>query len=252
MALSKKGIVVLLCAILGQSPLPVAAAILVQDITCLELNFRSFNTTANTPLDLNQDGTADVTFSEDNFSTALVTDNTERVRFVIARSPPPNIAGPVAALPVKYRIGPELQDNTYSVGATLGAFLFQHELFVGGARPIVGEPETFVNQLMICLVQGCAGWFRGQDSYVGFSFEEEDGVHYGYIEIAGNDIDQQGFPFGGQLVRIAYETEPGRSIVTGAIPEPSSSLLVCLAVAVTLGIRRKEQNSTKDKGRKHA
>ncbi len=64
------------------------------------------------------------------------------------------------------------------------------------------------------------GPFLETTAYVGISFEAVNGdEHFGYA-LLEND-----HPYRVTVLQIGYETEPGKSILAGAIPEPSSALL---------------------------
>ncbi len=75
------------------------------------------------------------------------------------------------------------------------------------------------------------GPFYQNPGYLGFQFEAADGVHFGYIyleEVQSLSAIYHGF---------AYESEPNTPILAGAIPEPSSVLLVFLASGLLVGRR---------------
>ena len=78
------------------------------------------------------------------------------------------------------------------------------------------------------------GEFSGnRTSYLGFEFQAETGTHYGYLEIT-----DQGF--NGMIIEsVAWESTPGKSILTGAIPEPSSSLLLGITLTAFIGGRKR-------------
>jgi hypothetical protein len=78
-------------------------------------------------------------------------------------------------------------------------------------------------------------FFGDKTSYLGFEFQAETGTHYGYAEITAQGAS-------GMIIEsVAWESTPGESILTGAIPEPSSSLLLGLAVAASV-MRRKRNH----------
>lgn len=62
--------------------------------------------------------------------------------------------------------------------------------------------------------------------FVGVALDLDGNTHYGYVEILSSGFN------GGTIVGFAYETEPDTAIIAGAIPEPSSVLMVCLGVAI--------------------
>ncbi len=91
-----------------------------------------------------------------------------------------------------------------------------------------------------------------EDTRIGVEFLAEDGIHYGWIGYTGFGIakvplyDETGNYLGfvekpdekgGLIHSWAYETEPGKAIIAGAVPEPGTSLL--LAIASLALLRRK-------------
>ena len=77
--------------------------------------------------------------------------------------------------------------------------------------------------------------FSASDDYIGLAFNLADGVHYGYAEVAGSS-----------LVRYAYETMAGATILTGAagaaaVPEPASLALLLGGVAGAAALRRRDR-----------
>jgi len=78
------------------------------------------------------------------------------------------------------------------------------------------------------------------DAYIGVEFMAWDGVHYGWIQYTGYGVAQVpvrgpngeilGYTMipllGGFVDSWGWETQPGLSIIAGAIPEPSTTLLV--------------------------
>ncbi|TAG27759.1 MAG: PEP-CTERM sorting domain-containing protein [Verrucomicrobia bacterium] len=75
-------------------------------------------------------------------------------------------------------------------------------------------------------------------NYLGVRLLEEDGWHYGWIEIDA--------PFqrvnGGYMNGMAYETSANRAIVTGAIPEPATAGVVLGVVALGGVLCRRRQS----------
>lgn len=74
--------------------------------------------------------------------------------------------------------------------------------------------------------------FIGETAYLGFRFQGEEGVHYGYALLT--DTTSRGTT----ILATAWETEPGKAIIAGAIPEPATSLFALLGVSFLLRRRR--------------
>jgi hypothetical protein len=75
--------------------------------------------------------------------------------------------------------------------------------------------------------------FLNQTAYLGFRFQGEEGLHYGYALFT--DTTSRGTT----LVATAWESEPDTAIVAGAVPEPSTTLLLSLAGGSFLFWRRR-------------
>ena len=71
-------------------------------------------------------------------------------------------------------------------------------------------------------------------NYLGLRFEREGALHYSWMSISARDT------YDGTEVYIhawAWESEPGKSILVAAIPEPDVAWLAL--AGVSLGLRRK-------------
>tara|TARA_B100000497_G_C7593126_1_gene356602 strand:+ start:225 stop:896 length:672 start_codon:yes stop_codon:yes gene_type:complete len=77
------------------------------------------------------------------------------------------------------------------------------------------------------------GWV-GLDAYMGFSFLIGENEHFGYIR-----IEPLEFMPGAFFYESAYESEPGRPIFAGAVPEPSTTIFVILSAAGLCITKRK-------------
>ena len=92
--------------------------------------------------------------------------------------------------------------------------------------------------LISCRDVGCIGlWQEVGVHYLGVEFEFDGNTHYGWVEIE--------IPFllgGGVLRRYAFESEPGREIVAGFVPEPKVGALAMISISVLLGRRRLKRN----------
>lgn len=77
------------------------------------------------------------------------------------------------------------------------------------------------------------GPFFRRTAYAGFSFEGEEGTHYGYALIRDNEATASI-----TVLNWAYESEPGVPILAGAVPEPSSIFLAFLSGVMLLRRKR--------------
>ncbi|MFT6863497.1 MAG: hypothetical protein ACJAVK_002058 [Akkermansiaceae bacterium] len=89
--------------------------------------------------------------------------------------------------------------------------------------------------------QGLSSWannqpfgsFYLQEGYLGFEFESDEGTHYGYAYLESLSTERM------RISQVAWETEPGKAIQAGYVPEPSSSLLLILSIFMTLVQRKR-------------
>jgi len=108
-------------------------------------------------------------------------------------------------------IGEMLADTTWS-GETRGLIAWQ----AAGFQTIAGGP-----------------WAGADHMYMGLQFDAADGVHYGWVEMSTSTT-----AFEATIHSWAYNIVPGESIMTGAVPEPSSALLVVIGVMSVWVLRR--------------
>ena len=118
-------------------------------------------------------------------------------------------------LPLATIIGPESQTERIRYGTpgedASGSF-------------VLGLPATFISP--------GDGNFVGETAYLGFRFQGEAGIHYGYA-LFTDTTDR-----GTTILATAWESEPGKAIVAGAIPEPSSSMITILGSLFLLRRKR--------------
>ena len=76
------------------------------------------------------------------------------------------------------------------------------------------------------------GNFVGETTSLGFRFQGEGGFHYGYALFTDTTVDQT------TLVATAWESEPGKGILAGAVPEPSSLAMFLFSLPLFMRRRR--------------
>jgi hypothetical protein len=77
------------------------------------------------------------------------------------------------------------------------------------------------------------GSFYLKEGYLGFEFEAEDSIHYGFAYLQSLGTGSM------RISQVAWETEPGKAIRAGNIPEPSSFLLLSVSICMALAQRRR-------------
>ena len=93
-------------------------------------------------------------------------------------------------------------------------------LYMCDGRGPVGEPPVCVTSLNLTV-----------NSFVGLEFQIQGETHYGWMEIIPIFDSNQHHT---RIAAWAYEDQPNTSILAGAIPEPSSILLVITGLATLL------------------
>jgi len=79
------------------------------------------------------------------------------------------------------------------------------------------------------------GPFADGAAYLGIRFQEDDEFHYGYVHLRGEGAT------GATVFGYAWETEPGKAIAAGAVPEPSSVLCTVIGLLAWSTKRRRVQ-----------
>jgi len=75
-----------------------------------------------------------------------------------------------------------------------------------------------------------------ETTFLGLEFHMESSVHYGWVSLRSG-LSTTNFVY---IYGWAYESEPSKPILAGAIPEPSASLLMLIAWMGWLNRRREE------------
>jgi hypothetical protein len=161
------------------------------------------------PLDLNNDGTDDVTF--DNFAG-----NSE---FLLL----PAASNRVVVTTTNATVEPLALGTTISLNLAVGLDWFQGQRTV--TRCVSFPPPTGLV---------CSGNFFGQDAYMGLEFQIGQDTHYGWVRF--DHVESSGS--GGHIIEWAYESQPDVEIVAGAVPEPNSIVLLFAALLSLQSFRR--------------
>lgn len=163
-------------------------------------------------LDLNYDGLDDFVFESLMSSTILPLRGN---RILMRPELPPDLGGYVQPLTAGSVISPESAQN--------GLVWFD------GSGPVAGAT------LSACAWPfGCVGPWLGQTAYAGVELQFNGQTHYGWLRISHFE-----FSNGGALIDWAYETRPGVPILAGAVPEPSTWVLLVGGGVLIVCLKRK-------------
>lgn len=166
-------------------------------------------------LDLNGDDADDFTIGASPNFVGLRSEDSNQ--YLVLPDPPPNIGGPVEPLYQGFEIGQDSGNGSLDWFGTNTDFATLVSVFEGPGGPVYG------------------GRFGGQRAYIGVEFDVGSANHYGWIDIyvaSGAYAEVYGW---------AYESSPDTSIVAGAIPEPSTMLLLALGAMSILALHSRRQ-----------
>ena len=159
------------------------------------------------PQDVDGDGRTDFTFVANISGSFIRTERASRV--AIELDPPPNSAGSLTSFPPGALIGAEI---------SLPLAFYSADYAGDG---FVEEGEILAINIVHCFDFCSYTPFAAGRGYAGFEFERNGLKHYGYFYISGAPNVS-----GVRLYGWAWETEPGRAIAAGAIPEPSTAAYI--------------------------
>jgi hypothetical protein len=157
--------------------------------------------TTDESIDLNGDSIIDFVFqiATGAMNVYSATEN----HCVIYPFGPPDVGGPVEPLSEGFVIDSGSGDGPLDwfgndQSTPLGAWLWQ-------------EGGSYIS----------AGRFPGNRAYMGVAFDIAGARHYGWVDVSISDSSPYGEVYGW-----AYETTPGGTITAGAVPEPSTIILL--------------------------
>jgi hypothetical protein len=172
-------------------------------------------------IDLNGDGILDLQHDSSGSSSYLRTWG--ETRLLGLRQPYQNVSW-YESLPYPLTTG-------VSIGEDSPALFPQYGTFSGWQSHPIGVPG--VASLHVRYNIGSSGSFLGIRGYLGIEFLIDGQVHYGWMDLDNYQWNQT------EIHGWAYETEPGKPILAGSIPEPSTLLLACATLGSWLCLRRR-------------
>ncbi len=172
------------------------------------MGIQSYLFTELYPIDLDGDQVPDFTFGAEVGFVGLRTERANRL--VYRPDLPPDIGGLVANLPAEFAIGS-------SLGPQLA---WGSSDFLGG---YVSPGEVAYATIAMHLSTGTLSEWPGSPGargFIGFQFEQQDGIHYGYFDVV------MAAEAGGVLLGWAYNSVPNASLFASPVPEPSTWTLL--------------------------
>jgi hypothetical protein len=167
-------------------------------------------------VDFDGDGTNEITFLPHSGGINVYIRASSRI--VIRSSPPPNIGGLVASVPLNFTLGSEiaLDGHRWWEGGPLGS----PDQQIYGDR-VLSLSIVVMNLTGIAnIVQMCD--FLSQNAVVGVEFRIGTNTHFGYVHLDFRPEHQVWLDGGGGYIYgWAYETQPGAAVATRplAVPE---------------------------------
>ena len=175
-------------------------------------------------IDVDGDGVVDFAFSGTYSFVGLHSESVSRY------FTPPNIGGEVAALGEGSLIGPDSNNNGLDWFNHTGWATLMEEYDTGRAGQFWNTPAAWGPPWDLRSPPGLR-------TYIGIEFEIDPASRYGWIEVQGH----WSYPYA-MVLGWAYESTPNTPILAGAIPEPSTFMLLGISSLVVLaGMRRKNR-----------
>ncbi len=183
---------------------PLQGAVISTDIE--DIPFFSVGDFLSQTIDIDFNGSTDVLFR--NFGDELAAFSTSSSRIAGISAVPPN-------------------QNSFAAAFIVGAS-------IGPSFVSLYNWNTGYSGLVSCRDIGCLGLWGSKEAYLGVEFQIVNNTHYGWVLV------DTPFDFGGGYIKsFAYETEPGKAIIAGAVPEPSYSILFVMGILTLLVKRRR-------------
>lgn len=197
-----------------------AAVIFVQPLQRIALNSGN-PATQDYNIDLNGDGDFDLQHDSSGSSSYLRTWG--GTRLLGLRQPFQGVSW--------YDSQPYPLTTGVSIGEDSPVFFPQYGMLSGWQSHPIGVPGAA--SLHVRYNVGSSGSFLGIRGYLGIEFLIDGQVHYGWMDLDNYNWNQT------EIHGWAYETDPGKPILAGSIPEPSAPLLACATLGSCLFIRRR-------------
>ena len=195
-----------------------AAVIFVQPLQRIALH-NGNPATQDYNIDLNGDGVFDLQHDSSGSSSFLRT--SAGTRLLGLRQPFQGVSW--------YDSQPYPLTTGVSIGEDSPALFPQYGKLSGWQSHPIGVPGAA--SLHVRYNVGTSGSFLGIRGYLGIEFLIDGQVHYGWMDLDNYNWNQT------EIRGWAYETEPGKPIHAGSIPEPTTLLLACVTLGSCLFIR---------------
>lgn len=176
-----------------------------------DIGFFSFGTHIERSLDLNSDGVEDVVFHNFGDELAVFSTPTSSIEGIAAVSPNLNsFAAPI------------------SVGSIIGSSATSVYTWNQGYSGLISVKTVGMDNYVL-------GLWGSLEAYLGVEFRIGNETHYGWVQ-----VDTPFLAGGGIIKSFAYESEAGKPIVAGVIPEPSVIFLAGFGMVSAVSIRRRK------------
>ena len=196
-------------AVVGLVTVATQGAVIFTDIPDIPFFLVDYN--SRYPVNLNSDGVDDAFFRNFGQEFAVFSTSTSTIAGIAATPPDQNSFA--AAFESGSIIGPSFT-NLYTWNTGYSGLI---------SCRTFGVDESY-----------CLGLWGSKEAYIGVQFDSQGTTHFGWILV------DTPFDFGGGTIKaFAYETEPGKAIFAGSIPEPSGVILIGTGSILLLARRKR-------------